>query len=352
MRRTALVLVAVCCAAGCGPRQRERAPELRAAVPVEARRAHTKELSATVTGSGVAEGVREAWVQSQTQGTIASVAFTLGRRVAKGALLVQVENSVQEAGFRQAEAAQLVAAQGLRSAQALFEQGNASSGEMNQARAAAAAADAGLAQARKAFADTRIAAPIAGYVADKGPMLEMGNTLNPGAHVARIVDISSLKTTIAVSERDVGALRAGQKAMVSVAAVRVEPFDGAISAIAAGSEPSTGAFAVEVTWRNTKERAIRAGMSVRVEIATDAADTALVVPSVAVVEMNRRDAVWVSNAGAAAVRFVTVGRRMAEEVEILDGLREGDTVLTSGLARLSQGDSLLVALAAEPGSAR
>jgi membrane fusion protein, multidrug efflux system len=338
-------------ALGCSPRKPADTPaagaqsDQKAPAPVEAVVVYAAPITRTVVASGVASGIREASVTCQTQGTIRRVRFTLGQWVSAGELLVELDNDAQKAAYESAKDAAAVSALNLKAVQALFDQGNASEGELTQMRSGHAGARASLEQAKKAYEDTRIIAPIGGFVAWRDVGLQEGNTLSPGTPVTRIVDIGSLKTTLDVGEREVGLLRARMKATVVVPALGDAAFGGAVSAIGAGADLTTGSFPVEVTWKNDQERSVKAGMSVRVTVETATLDTVLLVPAVSIAEVSRRDAVYLSVGGRAVVRFVTTGRHDGNLVEIEEGLSSGDTLLTSGITRMVQGDTLLVTVA-------
>lgn len=339
----ALTLLVACERPGSGDKKENEAA-VEKATPVEAVVVDRGPLAREVVASGVAAGIREAYVVSQTQGTIRKVAFRLGQYVKKGQLLVQVENAIQKAAFEQAKKQAETAKINLDAVQKLYEQGNASEAELTQAQSQATGAQAQLEQARKQYADTRITAPIAGYIAQTERAIEEGNALGGGTLVTRVVSLYSLKATINVGENEVGLLRPGLSAEVRVPAVDGGPFEGTVTAIGAGANPATGSYPVEVVWKNTKDRAVKSGMSVRVRVVTGAPDTVVMIPDRALTEINGRQAVYVSRGLRAAPRFVELGRALNTLREITHGLDRGDTLLTSGITTMSNGDTLQVTL--------
>jgi RND family efflux transporter MFP subunit len=316
---------------------------------VEAVKVSKGVISRDVRASGVAAGIRESYVVSETQGRIEKVNFTLGQWVKKGHLLVQVNSAIQKAAYEQAKKAASAAELNLTVTEELFNEGSASDAELKNAQSQATGARAQLESTRKAYTDCRILAPISGYIAQKELTIEKGNVLAGGTLVTRIVDISSLKTTVPVGEMEVGILKKRMPAEIKVPAVGNQTFSGKVSAIAAGSDPATGSYPVEVVWKNTKERAIKSGMSVKVIIETEDMDSVLIIPAKSIVEKDRKDAVFLAIDGKAAIRFITPGRMHGNNVEITEGLDMGDIVLTSGMTVLSRGDSLNVTLTGEQG---
>jgi RND family efflux transporter MFP subunit len=296
--------------------------------------------------SGVISGIHEALIVSQTQGTIEEARFALGQKVAKGDVLLRTNDAVQKAAFEQAQKAAQMADLNLGVVRKLYDAKSAAEAELAAAEGQALGAHAAFEASRKAYTNCSIIAPISGYVAQKDPLCVAGNVLAPGATVARIVDISSLKTTIAVGEMDVAIVKAGLPVAICIAAAGNNAMAGRVTAVGAGSDPSTGSYPVEIVWPNTAEASIKSGMSARVAIVTHSADSALLVPATAVVERDRKSAVFTCRDGKAAVRFVELGRTAGNNVEVVNGVDCGAILITTGVASLALGDPVAVTLAA------
>jgi membrane fusion protein (multidrug efflux system) len=272
------------------------------------------------------------------------VGFTLGQNVQKGQLLVRVDNTIQRVALEQAREALAAAELNLKVTQQLFDERSASEAELTAAQSQASGARTQLESAQKAYEDCQISAPITGYIAQKESAIDVGNLLAGGTLVTRIVDLSSLKATIAIGEMEVGLLEQDMPARVRVPAVGNALFEATIGAIGAGSDPSTGSYPVEVVWENTADHAVKSGMSIQVSIATEEPDSVILIPIGAVVEKDRRDAVFTVSSNRATIRFIEMGRSRGNQIEILDGLKVGDILLTSGITTLARGDSIAVTL--------
>ncbi len=319
---------------------------------VEAVKVSKGVISRDVLASGVAAGIRESYVISETQGRIEKVNFNLGQWVNKGRLLVQVNSAIQKAAYEQAKRVTSAAELNLAVTEELFNEGSASDAELKNAQSQATGARAQLESTRKAYSDCRILSPISGYIAQKELTIEKGNVLAGGTLITRIVDISSLKTTIPVGEMEVGILKKGMLAEIKVPAVGNQTFTGKVKAIAAGSDPSTGSYPVEVAWKNTKDRQIKSGMSVRVTVSTEESDSVILVPLISLFEKEHKDAVFVTSDGKAAIHFVETGRTVGNNIEIIDGLEVGETLITTGVATLSRGESIAVTVKENSGGTK
>lgn len=313
-------------------------------VPVEAVKVAKGNVSREISASGVAAGIQEAYVASETQGKIEGVNFNLGQKVTKGQLLVMVNETIQKAAYEQAQKAFEAANLNLRVTKKLYNEGNASEAEITNAQSQATGAKTQLESTKKALFDCRIRAPISGFIAQKDITIETGNILAGGTLVTRIVNISSLKSTISVGEMEIGSLRKGMAANIVVPAIRSKTLQGKINAIAAGSDPATGSYPVEIIWKNIEGLKIKSGMSVFVTIPTQERDSVILIPSRSIVEVDKKNAVFLSVNNKASVRFLTPGRSVKNHFEIMDGLDEGEILLTTGTTNLTRGDTLLVVL--------
>ena len=347
------IILSVVIFAGCKEKKSEET-ETKVTPPkaVEAVKVSKGIISRDVLASGVAAGIRESYVVSETQGKIENVNFNLGQWVKMGQLLVQVNSNIQKAAYEQAKRAASGAELNLSVTEKLFNDGSASDAEIKNAQSQATGARTQLESTRKAYSDCRISAPISGYIAQKELTIEKGNVLAGGTLVARIVDISSLKTTIPVGEMEVGILKKGMPAEIKVPAVGNQTFSGKVAAIAAGSDPSTGSYSVEVVWKNTEDRQTKSGMSVRVTVSTEMSDSAILIPLISLFEKEDKDAVFVSSDGKAAIRFVETGRAVGNNIEIIDGLEVGETLITTGVATLSRGESIAVTVKGNSGGTK
>jgi HlyD family secretion protein len=128
--------------------------------------------------------------------------------------------------------------------------------QVDTARAQLAQAEATLVQARARLADTRIEAPMDGVVLRKN--LEPGATASPGAAIVTLVDPSDIWLRAYIAETDLGRVRIGQTASVTVDAFPGQPFEGRVTEIAS---------AAEFTPRNVQTQKERVTLVFRVKVA-------------------------------------------------------------------------------------
>ncbi len=310
------------------------------ALAVEAMEVTSGSIIRSISGSGVVEGINEATVVSEVQGTITSVSFDLGDFVEEGSILASVDGTIAALSLEEARQAFESARLDLSAAERRFENGSASQAELSRVRTVANGARARLEAAEETFRDHTIRAPISGYIASRGDIVGRGNFLTPGTPVARVVDLSAFRLEIAVGERELSYISDGSFAVVNVPICETGPFDAEVVSIAAGADPRTGSFPVVVEWPNTCGDVIRSGMSAAVEIPAQNGEELLIVPSSAIRRNEEGDFVYVAEGATVAMRFVELGQRLGERVEVVSGLAPGEVVIVSALSAIEDGSAV------------
>ncbi len=306
---------------------------------VEALEVSMGNLITEINGSGTISGISEAFVVSETQGKIEQVSFELGNQVEKDEVLVQVDSEIARLNMEQAREQLENARIDYQTKQSLEEKGGASRAEVLRARSALRGAESRYKQAQKAFEDCSIKSPISGYIAEKKATATIGNYLSPGMQVAKIVDLNTLRLQISVGEGVIGQVKEGASSSVRIpAACEGQSIEAKVVAIAAGSDPGTGSYPVVLEFENQCGEAIKSGMSAEASIEPSAGPERIIIPSIALARRNQQDVVFVAAEGSAKVTPVTLGRRVGNRIEVLEGLSTGDVLIISGITSLSDQD--------------
>ena len=178
------------------------------------------------------------------------------------------------------------------------------------------------------FRTLDVLAPAGGLVMKRMPGLE-GMAVKPGLEAYHIADLSSLWLSVEVFEDQVAWIDVGTPAEVSFAYFPGESFRGTVRIIEPEFSEKTRTLPVKLEVPNPRGR-LRAGMFATVTFQPVAARQALTVPSLAVLRTGQRNMVVVDlGDGRFAPREVTLGHQGAGLVEVLEGLSEGDMVVTS-----------------------
>ena len=199
------------------------------------------------------------------------------------------------------------------------------------------AATAQMAEARKRLADCQLRAPISGYIGMR--QIDVGVTVAPGVPVISVVDLDPVKVRAGIPEAEVGKVREGSRAEVSIPSLDGQRFDGRVEAIAAASDPASRTYVSKIVVPNPKHQ-LRAGMVSEAHLIGDAQLNAITVPGSAIV----RDARGVTQVylltpgqNRAYGRRVEIGSMIDSEVEIRSGLTGNEQVVVDGQNYLRDG---------------
>ncbi|MEP7233967.1 MAG: efflux RND transporter periplasmic adaptor subunit [Ignavibacteriota bacterium] len=305
-------------------------------------------MTATFNATGSLEGIREANVNSETQGRIVGVSVNNGSHVGAGSALVTVDNELKAIGVAQAEAQRLTAEASLekakidlsrlqelqKSSAVTKSQVELSELQVKSAEASLKAAQSGEALAKRQLSDATIKAPFAGVVAMR--YVNQGELLSSGTKVATVIDDSKMKLKIGIGEMDVPLIKIGDKVMVSVDAVPGKQYTGTISTVSSKSDMARS-YIVEVEIPNN-DHSLKSGMFARAVIAREAARTVETVPAAAVIYNGTRTQIFsVDDKGIAHLKGIKIGTATPERAEIIEGLSKDETVVTFGQAQLKDG---------------
>jgi len=297
-----------------------------------------------VTGTIAALPNQDVKVSSLVSGRIASMAVAEGDRVEAGQELAKIDDRPFRDPLRQAEAAVEQAKANFDNAQlnrarmeTLFQRGVAAQKDLEDARtlmsvnqAALNQAEAALALARLQIARTEVHSPLAGTVvkrfASVGEQVD-GTAAQPLFEVA---DVSTAELFGNVPAVYLGQIRVGQSLEIATESLPGKKFTGRVVAISPAVDPTTNVGLVRIRLANPGGL-LRLGMflSAQLPLATHA--NALVVPAQAIYrDENGEPQVYRVEGENALAVSVKLGLEAKGQVELLDGVKEGDTVILTG----------------------
>jgi cobalt-zinc-cadmium efflux system membrane fusion protein len=172
-----------------------------------------------------------------------------------------------------------------------------------------------------------LTSPIDGIVVERNATI--GATVGTDANVFKIIDISHVWIDANVFEKDLERVRTGQEVKLTVPAFPGSTFSGRVIFVASVVDPDTRSVKVRTEVPNPDGR-LKPDMFANVEIVTEMNRTAISVPESAVLDDGGKSVVFVAENSGYQKRVVTAGIRGNNRVEIIDGLRAGDQVVTKG----------------------
>ena len=328
---------------GCGAAEESvDANEAAAASPVPAAVMEVAAASGTetISGAGTVRLRRETELGFTTAGQVARVAFDEGDRVGKGAVLAALDTSTVRADLDAAQAERERADAEYDRIASLYKDGWVTKARFEQAEAARRAAAARVEASGFASRTARIVAPSSGIVLARN--IDPGQVVAPGT-TAMVLGETSKGFVLRVPMTDAEAVRIapGMRAQVTIAAVSDDPIDAVVSEKGGRADARTGTF--EVSFLLPANDRLRSGQLGTVAIEVERGDDgAIVVPPTALFALRSGEGlVYVVDAkNRVRPRNVVVGKLTDDALEISDGLRAGDVVVTRGAERLRTGDTI------------
>jgi membrane fusion protein, multidrug efflux system len=184
---------------------------------------------------------------------------------------------------------------------------------------------------------THLVADRAGVIAEINA--EPGQVVSAGQVIAHIVDYDNIEVLVAVPESRMQNIKVGNKVAVTLWADRSKVYAGEIREVAAAASSATRAFDVRISIANP-DAVFKLGMTAGVDFGGGNDDT-IAIPNTALTAINGVQTIWVvSEDGIATPRAVTAGQFTESGVEILSGLKAGETIAIAGLHTLVAGQQV------------
>lgn len=322
---------------------------------VSTTRAALREWQPELSAVGTLRAVRGADLAPEVAGVVSAIHFRSGDEVKAGAPLVQLNAA---ADIAQLES--LKAAAGLAELTLQRDRRQLRVQAVSQATVDADAANLKVAQARvaeqQALVDKKsIRAPFAGRLGLR--VVDLGQYVAPGTKLVTLQALDPVYVDFSVPQSGLTGIRTGLEVSATADALPGERFEGKIDAIDAKVDPATRNVQVRAALANPKHHLLP-GMFVTVAVATGAPERRLTLPQTAISFNPYGNTVYVvEDKGkgpdgkprlVAAQRFVTTGATRGDQIAIVSGVKEGETVVTAGQIKLRNGVPVLVNNSVQP----
>jgi membrane fusion protein (multidrug efflux system) len=299
--------------------------------------------------SGSIEGKTSAIVSAKLGGRIEQVMVQEGQQVHIGDPLVRLEsvelaNSVDSSqdAVTKAQINYDLAKTDYQRYQTLFTQGATSQQTLDTAEAKQRLAEADLSSAltsknnaKQQLAYGVITAPVDGVVANV--TATVGQVVSPGAALMAVQDISQVYAVVNIEQKDLDLIKIGQKAEVTVDTYGTKIFAGRVEMINPEAGTTNRMFRTKVKVDNG-DGALKAGMYMKVQLATGVAVPILTVPQGAVIQKQGIYYVYVMDNDKVTRRKVEIGTATGELIQIKGGLEPGVRLAISNVSQLKDGE--------------
>jgi len=291
------------------------------------------QLTERLAATGTVRANEQVEIVSEISGKISDIYFEEGSRVAKGTLLLKIDDSELLAEHQRALHRVELAERAEARQQQLLDEGVISSetydvalGELNVLRAELQLIEAQLLK-------TEIRAPFGGIIGLR--WVSPGSYLSSQTQIASLHDLDPVKLDFSVPEKYSALMRVGDEITFAVEGFK-RSFPGTVYAIEPSVDASTRSLRMRARCPN-RDGALVPGTFANVDLVLRSVEDALTVPSIAIIPELGGKKVYVYDSGTAQPRTVETGIRTEDEVQVTSGLADGDQVIISGIMQLQPG---------------
>lgn len=314
--------------------QEKTSMRVRHAVNVKASSVKQQEVLRKQTFSGVVKAAYVVPIMAEVQGRIKKINFHQGQSVKKDQLLIQLDDEQAKNSLKEAMAQLKVNRSNYSRQVQLKAKGYGSSAAFEKAEAEMMSAGAQVEKARIHLKYTRIMAPFDGDIGLVN--ISEGAQVQTGQEITRLVSNSSLMVEFQVPEAEVRYIQQGQEAEVLVEGFDALPVPSFITAIEPYSDPIAHTITIKAKLDNPDKK-FRDGAYARVTVALSTENQAIVIPKEAYMREDEQDFVFVIENGRAMKRPITVGIRDSDFIQVTEGLKPGEVVITDQGELLTDG---------------
>ena len=277
-------------------------------------------------------------VANETSGVIKQITFESGTQVKEGQPLILLDSDVEKANLKSAQAKLPAAQAKYKRYQGLYEKGSISKESYDEAEANYYSLQADIESLKASIDRLEVKAPFSGVIGIRNVYL--GQYLQAGSDIVRLEDTSVMRLRFTVPQTDISRIFMGQEVDIFVDSYPQTPFKGSITAIEPAVSVQSGLIQVLADIPNNDGK-LRSGMFARANIILPKQENQVTLAQTAITYTLYGDNVYIVTEQDGVKRVqqhvVKVGERTHDIAHILEGVKPGDIVVTSGQIRLSNG---------------
>lgn len=312
--------------------------------PVAAVTAKLQDMPRYLEGIGTVMAVRQVTVSPEVAGRVTQIMFEAGQTVKAGDPLVQIYDAPDRADLVNYQAQERLAQVNLGRARTLAQKEFGSKQAEDQAQMALDQAHAGIARTNAVIVEKLVRAPFAGQLGIR--QVNLGQYLNPGNPIATLTDLDTMYVDFTLPEQASAKLKIGQDIDLTVDAFPNRTFVGKLTTVEPQIDPQTRAIKVEATIPNA-DHALRPGMFANARVVLPPQHNVVTIPETAIEYTPYGTSVYIIKPAGkdqkgqvkyiASQSFVKLGERRDGNVAVLEGLKSGEMVASSGQLKILNG---------------
>ena len=302
-----------------------------------------------LTAVGSLEAVQGVLVTAELTGKVVHIAFVPGTMVKAGDLLVQQDTSVESAQLRAAEAQVALAKTNFERTKKLVANKTVSQSDFDNADAQYKQAVAQADNIRAVIGKKTIRAPFSGRLGIR--QVNLGQTLNEGDEIVSLQSLDPIYVNFLLPQQRLAQMHPGLAIRLTIDAFPAQVISGKITAISPQVDAATRNIRIQATVENPAEL-LRPGMYVNISVVFQDRIEVLAIPATSVLYAPYGDSVFVveekkndANESSGLVlnqKFVRLGEKRGDYVSVVSGLKQGDTVVSTGVFKLRNGQAVVI----------
>jgi membrane fusion protein (multidrug efflux system) len=309
--------------------------------------AKSQEWPATLSAIGSVAAVHGVVISADLPGVVEKIAFESGRTVRQGDLLVQLDTRQESAQLAAAQAQRELANLTVERLTGLTKTGIAAQADWDKADAELKSAEAKIGEIRATIARKTIRAPFTGLLGIR--QINLGQYLDSGNPIVPLQSLDPIYVNFSVPQQDAVRLKPGVEVKVRAENAGTEA-TGKLTAADSLIDQATRNIQMQATFANPQGR-LRPGMYVTASVNLGSATTIIPLPASAINYAPYGDSVYVvedmkdpkgKTYKGVRQQFIKLGPGRGDQIAVLDGLKGGEEIVTSGVFKLRQGASVQV----------
>jgi len=310
---------------------------------VSAAQASSYEWESVLTAVGSLQSVQGVVVSAELPGRVTKIAFEAGTRIAAGSLLLQQDISAELADQRSAQSQAALARKNYERTQALIAAKVVSNSVFDDNKAAYEKAVAQLDSISAAIEKKTIKAPFAGRLGIR--QVNLGEILEPGQPIVSLHSLDPIYINFLLPQQQMAQLKNGLPVRVTTDSPDGREILGTITAINSEVDSASRNIRVQATLKNPSED-LKPGMYANVTVILPEKKPVVAIPITAVLYAPYSDSVFViedkGEGKTVRQQFIELGEKHGDLVAVHSGLKTGDTVVSTGVFKLRNGQSVVV----------
>lgn len=286
--------------------------------------------------TGTLSGFEEVSVFGLLGDNYSKVDIAVGDVVKKNDVLAEFPTNNPQANYNQAKIGFETTEKTYERMKRVYESGGISQQQLDEIEAQYKIAKANFDATKQLV---KVISPASGVIADV--FFNVGDKNDPGRPFCKIIKTTKLKTSIFIEEEKIKNYEKGQQVRIKWDGLKGKEFTGTINKISMSSNPAARGFSVEVTVDNDKDE-LMPGIFVYVYTKVYNKADAITIPRDAIFTESGKDYVYLENNGTALKKQVVKGENNGNQIEITEGLKAGDKLISEGRSLLKDGDKVRV----------